>query len=344
MPTLYHLTIPRPETPALDAVVQEVETLRTHLGGEIVYLNPARKPGSRYPERLYGLHRLLHLRRQEANVSLHHVYNPHLFYFPYLRWLRRPVLYTVTAGLPPSQKRGNLARLAQLAAIVVSNERDRETLRAWGLENVHLVRPGMDTSRFSPTPPPAGPGLTLLAGSAPWTQAQFQSKGVDALLAAAEARPDLCLIFLWRGLLFDEMQARVAERGLQGRVRVINRQVDVNQVLAEVHAAVVLAAEATLVKAFPHSLLEALAAGRPVLVSRALPMADYVARTGCGQVVEHISVEGVLEGLARLEADYQVCQGKALEVGGRDFSWEGLVEAYGRLYIRCKALGKVPRT
>ncbi|MBU0703696.1 MAG: hypothetical protein KKC18_07500, partial [Chloroflexi bacterium] len=212
MSILYHLMIPRPARPMLDAVVQEAETLRTQFGGEIVYLNPARRPGSPYPERLYGLHRIIHLRRQEPIVQLHHVYNSHLFYFPYLHWLRRPIIYSVTAGLR-SRRPANLKRLAQLAAIVVSNERDRATLHHWGLGNARLIRPGIDTSHFSPTPPPTGPGFTLLAGSAPWSEPQFRSKGVEALLAAAEARPDLRLVFLWRGLLFEEMQARGAQRG-----------------------------------------------------------------------------------------------------------------------------------
>jgi len=329
--TLYHLTIPRPAQPALDAVVQEAETLRAQFGGEIVYLNPARRPGSRYPERLYGLHRLPYLRQREATVRLHHVYNPHPFYFPYLRWLRRPVIYSVTAGLRP-QRPAHLERLSQLAAIVVSNERDRTTLQSWGLENTRIIRPGIDASRFSPAPPPTDPAFTLLTGSAPWSEPQFRSKGVEALLAAAEARPDLRLVFLWRDLLFEEMQARVARRGLQARVEVINRRVDVNAVLARVHAAVVLADDATLVKAFPHSLLEALAAGRPVLVSRALPMGDYVARTGCGQVVEQVSADGVLAALARLEASYELYRAAALRVGRRDFSREAMVEAFRRLY------------
>jgi glycosyltransferase involved in cell wall biosynthesis len=200
------------------------------------------------------------------------------------------------------------------------------------LRNAHVIRPGIDTSRFSPTPPPAGPGLALLAGSAPWTRAQFVTKGVEALLAAAEARPDLRLVFLWRGLFFEEMQERVARRGLERRVEVINRRVEVNEVLARVHAAVALASDATLVKAFPHSLLESLAAGRPVLVSRALPMADYAERTGCGQVVERVSAEGVLVALTQLEAGYEAHRAAALRVGQRDFSQRALVGAYERLY------------
>lgn len=333
MKVLHHLTTPPSPMAACDAVVQEVEALQAQLGGEIVYLNPARRPGSRYPERLYGLHCLLYLRRREATVRLHHIYNSHLLYFPYLRWLRRPIIYSVTAGLRSSHPPGNLRKLEHISVIVVSNERDRATLCAWGLKNVHVIRSGIDMERFSPAPPPDGPGFTLLSGSAPWTKPQFHSKGVEALLGAAETRPDLRLVFLWRGLLFEAMQKQVAQHKVQAQVQVINQEVDVNQVLAGVHAAVVLATDPTLVKAFPHSLLEALATGRPVLVSQSLPMADYVARTGCGQVVEVVNPGGVLEALARLEANYETHRAAALRVRQRDFSREALVEAYRRLYL-----------
>jgi glycosyltransferase involved in cell wall biosynthesis len=332
MSILFHLTVPRPPQPELDAVVQEVEALKAGFGGEIVHLNPSQRPGSLYPERLYGLHRLLYLRRQETTIQLHHVYNSHLFYFPYMKWLQRPIVYSVTAGLRP-QRPGALKGLRRLAAIVVSSERDRTRLFGWGLKNVNVVQPGIDVSRFDPVPPPPDSGFTLLAGSAPWSEAQFHSKGVEALLAAAKARSDLRLVFLWRGVLFEEMQARVAQYGLEDRVEVINEWVDVNEVLARVHAAVVLADDPTLVKAFPHSLLEALAVGRPVLVSRALPMADYVDDKGCGQVVAAVSPREVLKALAQLEARYEICQAAASEAGKDSFSKEALVESYGQLYL-----------
>jgi len=324
--------IPRPNRPELDAVVQEVQYLQATSGGEILYMNPARRPGSRYPERLYGLHRLLFLRQRETNVRLHHVFHAHLLLFPYLRWLRRPIIYSITAGLRSSHRPRDIQKLGRLAAIVVSNGRDRATLQDCGLENVHVIRPGIDTTRFDRVPPPNGSGFTLLAGSAPWTKAQFRSKGVEALLTAAETRSDLRLIFLWRGLLFEEMQALVNKRGLQDRVRIINQLVDVNQVLSSVHAAVVLAMDPKLVKAYPHSLLEALAAGRPVLVSRNLPIADYVAKTGCGCLIDTVSPDGILSALEDLERSYAACQSAACSVGQRDFSLSALTEAYRALY------------
>jgi len=119
---------------------------------------------------------------------------------------------------------------------------------------------------------------------------------------------------------------------LSERVTVINQQVDVSKVLAQAHAAAVLASDAALIKAYPHSLLEALAAGRPVLVSRAIPMAEYVEQTGCGQTVEAVNAEAVLEAMAQLEANYEACRSAALQVGQRDFTQQTMIQAYQRLY------------
>jgi glycosyltransferase involved in cell wall biosynthesis len=108
--------------------------------------------------------------------------------------------------------------------------------------------------------------------------------------------------------------------------------VDVNNVLAQVHAAVVLASDARLVKAYPHSLLEALAAGKPVLVSRAIPMSDYVEQTGCGEVVEAVNPQSLLATLEQLEANYETCRTTAQRAGQRDFMQQRMVAAYKQLY------------
>jgi len=333
MRVLYHLTIPPSPWAALDAVVQEVEALRTlsEDGGQVLHLYPGRTPGTRFPRRWWGLQHLPHLRRIEGQFDLHHIFNPDPYPLDILRVLHRPIVYTATTGSRGAEQK-TVQHLAQrVHTLVVPTEAEHAELTKWGISNVIAIRPGINVSHFFHTPPPTGP-FTLLMGSAPWTIAQFESKGVEALLEAAQVRQDLRLIFLWRGLYVEEMERRVAERGLGDRVSIINRQVDVNDVLAQVHAAVVLADDTRLVKAYPHSLLEALAAGRPILVSRAIPMSDYVEQIGCGQVVEAVRSQPFLAALGRLEANYEAHRARALQVGQQDFSQQQMVEAYKRLY------------
>ena len=332
MNVLYHLSTLPPKMPRAEALWQEISALRGRFGGDVVYVNPNQRFPLHIPRLLFGFHVLKDLRRREAGVHLHHFYNPDLFPFPYLRMLRRPVLYFVTCGV--GGRRPNVAFFSSLAAVAVSDERSLKRLASWGLGNTGLLRPGIDTSRFTHTPLPLRSEIRLMVGSAPWTQGQFRTKGVDALLSAAQRAPHLKLVFLWRGVLAEEMERRVRRMGLDGQVTVLNEQVDVNQVLAGVHASVTLATAPGIVKSYPHSLLDSLAAGKPVLVSRAIPMSDYVEETGCGRVVEKVTPADILTATEALARGYESAQRVACKVGQQDFSQESMIVSFHRLYQR----------
>jgi len=330
MRTLYHLTILPPRRPLCEALSQEVAALRVHFDGELVYLNPNRHFPLYVPRLLFGFHKLRQIRIWERELDLHHFYNPDPFPFPVLRWLHRPVLYSITSGV--AEGRLNKAFFEALAAVAVTDERSLKRLRSQGLENVYKVRPGIDTSQFTHSPLRLQSEIRLMVGSAPWTKRQFHTKGVDALLLAARQAPHLKLTFLWRGVLADEMQRRVRRMNLEKQVTVLNERVDVNEVLANVHASVTLATASGIVKSYPHSLMESLAAGKPVLVSRAIPMADYVEEKGCGVVMEEVTTQDVLTAVEALTQQYEDLQRSARQVGQQDFPLNRMLESFGQAY------------
>jgi len=128
------------------------------------------------------------------------------------------------------------------------------------------------------------------------------------------------------------MERRVRRAGLERQVEILNRRVDVNKVLASVHASITLATAPGIVKSYPHSLLESLVAGKPVLISRAIPMASYVERTGCGQVVENVTPADILAAIERLEIKYDRLEESAQQVGQRDFSQARMIASFQRVY------------
>ena len=333
MNILYHLTILPPAMPECDAVVQEIEALRGHFGGDLVCLNPNRHLPLRLPRVVFGIHVLNQLRDWEAYIDMHHLFNPDPFPFPVLRALRRPVIYSLTGGV--GSRRPNVAFFASLAAVTVTDTRSLERVRAWGLDNAVLVRPGIDTSQFTHSPLPLRSEIRLMVGSAPWTPTQFRQKGIEALLTAAQRSPQLRLVFLWRGVLAGEMERHVHRLGLEGQVEILNRKVKVNEVLARVHASIALATDAAIIRPYPHSLIESLAAGKPVLVSRAIPMADYVQETGCGQVVDMVTPANILAAVEALTGEYDALQESAQLVGQRDFSREGMIASFQQVYESC---------
>jgi len=333
MNILYHLTMLPPKMPECEAISQEISALRSHFGGDLNYLNPNQHSPIYVPRVLFGFHQLKRLRALEikTNLHIHHVYNPDPFPFPILRLLRCPVVYSLTGGV---ERRPNIPFLASVGAITVADEKIMERLESWGLDNVALVPPGIDTSRFTCSPFPLQSEVRLMVGSAPWTRAQFKTKGVEALLEAARQSSRLRLVFLWRSVLVEEMECRMHRKGVERQVEILNRRVNVNKVLAGVHASVALAAGPAIIRAYPHSLMESLAAGKPVVVSRCIPMADYVERTGCGVVVEDVTPTDILAAIELLTREYRAFQESAWQVGKRDFSQQAMITSYHGVYER----------
>ncbi len=337
MSVAFLIPTPPPVMPAAEAYAQEISALRARFGGRVFYLNPnrflPRHLRLEIPRPLFGFHCLPGLLLAGRRHHAYQLYSPNLYPYPVLRLLRRPVVYTLTgrAGGTPIRS-SRVAAFGRMAAVTVPDRLSLERLRGLGLGNVHRVRSGIDVHRFSHHPLPLEGEIHLLMASAPWTRAQFRAKGVDALLGAVAAEPRLRLTLLWRGVLADEARRRIRERGLEDRVKLIDRLVDVDEVLAGVHATVNLADRGDVVKAFPHSLMESLAAGKPVLVSREIPMADYVEAKGAGVVVEAMSAGAVLTALEQLLAGYGEARRRALEHGRRDFALENMIASFEEVY------------
>ncbi|RME78455.1 MAG: glycosyltransferase, partial [Chloroflexi bacterium] len=313
-----------------EAILQEIDLLRRHFGGDLVYLNPNIASPVYIPRLLFGFHRLRQIRAREQSVDLHHLYNADPFPFAVANFFRRPVVYSVSSGV--GRRKPVKHYFNHLAAVTVSDERSLQKLRQWGVKNCYLVRPGIDTGGVTCTPQPLGPELRLVFASAPWTKAQFRIKGVDALLEAVRQRPYVRLICVWRGLLVEELEARVRRLGLGRQVEIINRQVDINEILAQAHAVVNLVTIPEVIRSYPHSLVESLAAGKPVIVSQTIPMADYVAQKQCGVTVPRVTAETVAQAIDRLAEQYDRLAAAARNVGGRDFSVQGMIESFARVY------------
>jgi len=336
MNVLYHLTILPPRLPGCDAVVQEVSALQARLGGWVTYLNPNGRSPVYVPRVGFGFHKLAKIRRLEKSVQVHNVFNADLFPFPVLHCLRRPVVYSLTGGVsetrPLSATSPWLRSLRFLPIITVTDLRSLELLQKQGFSNVTLVRPGVDTHRFTETQQAIRSEVRLMVGSAPWNRTQFRQKGIAALLCAVQRSPRLFLVFLWRGVLAEEMNDRVRRMGIADRIVVLNRKVDVNQVLAGVHASISLATDPSIVIPYPHSLIESLAAGKPIILSRSIAMADYVQQKGCGLVVDHVTPDDILSAVDQLVEHYESLREAARQTGRADFAMDALIQSFQRVY------------
>jgi glycosyltransferase involved in cell wall biosynthesis len=329
---LYLHTAPEPGITGTDAVFNEVQLLRIHFGGFEYNLYPLGKPSAGFPRFLYGWHILARLRRLQQEIMLNHVFAPGLYDFPVLRYLRKPIIYSVTASVRPDIHLKKADKLKTLAGIIVNNDRDYQLLRHHNFNNVYLVRPGIDTSMVSKNVLPLEDELILLMASAPWERSQFTTKGVDLLLDVARQLPFLKLIFLWRGLSYAALMQQIRQYGVEKQVTVYNEKVFIGDILQQVHGTILLAENAMLVKAFPHSLVESLAAAKPVIVSSAIAMADYVEANACGVVVKPYSPEALIGQIDHFRSKYAEFCDQADQLGASDFSPGKMLAGVAAIY------------
>lgn len=328
----YHFTALPPAMPESVAELQEINALRSHFGGSLHYVNPNQTSLVYLPRVFFGLQQLRSLLSLESTLDLHHFYNADAYPFPILRLLRKPVVYTISGGV----RRCRLPRrfLNSMATVIVYDERSLARMREKGIQTGVVMRPGIDTAKFSHHPISLTSPIRFMYASAPWTLAQFQNKGVDALLKAAQLEKELELVFLWRGVMADEMRARIAEYGVQDQVTLITDLVDVNQILAKVHGTIALADQEGIIKAYPHSLLDSLAAGKPVVASRGIPMAEYIEKTGVGCVIESVEHHAILRMLDEFRDTYSQLQLSAQQIDLNEFSVDSMLRSYRELYLR----------
>jgi glycosyltransferase involved in cell wall biosynthesis len=322
---LYISPSPPPKVPGTDGLFNEIGYLRKFFGGDMISLSPARSLPPLIPVSLYGMHQISAIKKYNKYVDIFHLFFPYMVNFRILRYFKKPVVYTIATGMDSK-------RSAPACTLVVSSAHEADILRSRGVSRVHVIRPGIDYSQIQVAPPQEpDTEFVLLAGSAPWDRRQFETKGFDLLLSALERLSQIRLICLWRGTLTREWSNRVRSLGLADRVEIIQEKVDISGVLSRCHAAIALSATSGHIKSFPNSLMEALAAGRPALISRSIPMSCYVEDTGCGKVIEELRLEELIDAIAGIIDEYSTFSRAAL-MAGRALSADGMIDDYRHLY------------
>ena len=328
MMVLYISPSPPPKVQGTDGLFTEIGNLRKFFGGDMISLSPARSLPTLIPVILYGMHQIPALKRHNKNVDIFHLFFPYIANFRVLRYLSKPIIYTIISGIDEKYQ----PRSMPPCTLVVSSLHEAEILRSRGCLHVHVVRPGIDLSQIHVKPPQEpDPEFVLLAGSAPWTRRQFDTKGFNLLLKVLTRLPQIRLICLWRGTLYQEWSDRIQSLGLADRVEIIQEKADISAIFSRCHAAVVLSATSDLVKSYPNSLMEALAAGRPVLVSRSIPMSRYVEDKGCGKVIEDLCLEELINAIGEIMDEYSTFA-RAASLAGRDLSVTQMIDDYRHLY------------
>ena len=282
----------------------EISLIKKKVESDDIYLLPLKTPTSYFPRFLYGLHNISEIKRKESGVDICHVFSPFLYFFPILNFLKKPLLYSV---LSSDKTTANIAKCQNLARIIVSNNRSSNYLESKGLSNIEIIKPGINFNRIHSDKDidfiNKNRPFKIILASAPWTKNQLKSKGIMTLLRLVRSE-DLQLTFVLRGHLEKEIRELITNADAEGRVEVVNRKIDVPELMKQHHAVVLLSEESAIVKAYPHSLIEGLSMGIPVIISDTIAMADMVQENGLGEVVKGISPESLSTALTKIKTHY----------------------------------------
>lgn len=168
-------------------------------------------------------------------------------------------------------------------AMIVINRDDRESIRDWpiahrgdvhllpgvGFDPAHYVIPRNDRRTGARENVGRTPRVLSISGTT-------RNKR-HALLLSAIARTDARLLLVGRGTNSARLKALVDRLGLSGRVDCVGHVDDVRPFIADADVTVLVSRREGL----PRSLMESLAMGRPIVVTRTRGSRDLAAAVGC---------------------------------------------------------------
>ncbi len=208
-------------------------------------------------------------------------------------------------------------------------------------DNVLVIRNGVDTDRFSPLV--NGDSIRKELGISPdervigFVGRLVPAKGLPDLVAAfAEVVKDpgrVRLLIVGGGQLLQELREMAQHRGLGDTILFLGERNDVPQILTAMNMFVM----SSLAEGLPNSLLEAMAAARPVIVTTAGGMGEIVREGENGLIVPIGNTVLLAAAMQKLLHDRPYAEklgAAARQCIERSYSIRSTAKAWEDLYVR----------
>lgn len=236
------------------------------------------------------------------------------------------------------------ARVDRYVAVSREVERGLAGTPLFPARKIEIIRNGIRLDAFaSPPAPSLRPALTGGTGApVVLTLARLDpQKGLSDLIRAARRIPGVVFAVAGDGPERTRLEAEALAGGVADRFRLLGHRVDVPALLE----ACDVFALPSLYEGLPVSVLEAMAAGRPV-VATSIGGTDEAVRDGeTGLLVPPRDAEALAAAIARLLSDPALARrlaGAGRELVEKEFSAERMVRETAGLYERLLA-GRAPR-
>ncbi len=223
----------------------------------------------------------------------------------------------------------NVERLKRLRFIVAESERHFDILRQAGIkdESLRLILPGISKQSYVP----ASGTFKILFATSPASKNELLLRGVPLMIRVAASLPDARFVFVWRDRFVSELMALIREARADN-VEVRNGLIkNMDEVYDEIHATILPGLDYHSFKPCPHSAIESLAHGKPVIVSRPTSISRLIESYRCGVVFEP-TTEALLDAVAAMRSQYDELRRNCQKLVEDRFSVEGFVQGYRRLY------------
>jgi glycosyltransferase involved in cell wall biosynthesis len=255
-----------------------------------------------------------YIREDAVDVVHTHGYKADLYGYLAARGMEKPVVATCHNWVGGTAALGIYNRLDRIvlkrfSAIAAVSEGVRERLMQCGIATgrVHTIANGIDVKAFEHAGPPeelrASPGKVI--GVVARLDLQ---KGFEYLLRAvrelANQFQDVKVVITGEGPDRKAIEQMIADSGLERRVTLAGQQSD----MAAVYAAMDIFVLPSLNEGLPMTVLEAMAASRPVVATRVGAVPGVVRDDETGLLVAPRDAAGLRDALARLLAAPELCR------------------------------------
>jgi glycosyltransferase involved in cell wall biosynthesis len=278
----------------------------------------------------FSLAALPYMKRLASSVQINHIFASPAEPILLPRIGGHNTILTVTKDADSLNKfEKNLPHLRKLRHIVVESEWHMELLYQAGLNSntVQLIYPG---SQVKPYVPAQG-NFKILFATSPLNNDMFLARGIYLILRVAALLPQVQFILTWREMHYDHLKRLIEQDGLTN-VEVRNGYIpNMNEVYHSVHATILPGLTSSSLKPAPHSALDSLAHGKPVLISSPSSIAGLIGRNQCGVVFEP-SVDSLVQSIRHLMDHYDRYQPNCHPTIEQCFSRQFFLERYGEIY------------
>ncbi len=327
--------------PRFEATSKEVEVLWKHSKGSLLHdLHLDRFTRSKFSGAVCSYHfyvypLFLPILWLLSRKRITHVYSS-LVDFPYLTFLsKKRMVLTSTNFFSQKALQRRLKVLLKVKEIVVESPLQEKALLKIGVDpkKVMCIYPPVNLNNFMPGKEEKKKGkLTILNASCPTKLRDLDKRGIFLTIAALKKSKTASCTFLWRNKVPVVLKReRKGSKNISFREEIVD---DMNALLGKFDCVIIpYTALNQNLKLVPNSALEALAKGKPVLVSSKTGLAPIVKKEKCGVVFEP-TVKSLQKAISDMDKNYDKYQKNCRKTAQKYFDKQKFIEEYEKVYMR----------